>query len=52
MELVAERPVLDDAQRRKTERDWAERVAGVNAKSIDGLPALEPDHPLPTAIPR
>ncbi|RZS40835.1 pyridoxamine 5'-phosphate oxidase [Herbihabitans rhizosphaerae] len=52
MELVDERPVLDKHQERRTADEWAERVAGVNAKSIDGLPALEPDHPLPTSIER
>ena len=52
MELVGERPVLDKVHARRTPEQWAERVAGVNAKSLDGLPALDPDHPLPTAVPR
>ncbi|MGH6656624.1 MAG: pyridoxamine 5'-phosphate oxidase family protein [Actinocrinis sp.] len=52
MELVDERPVLDDAESRRTPDEWAARVAGVNSKSLDGLPALDPDHPLPTSVPR
>ncbi|MEV6280073.1 pyridoxamine 5'-phosphate oxidase family protein [Nocardia sp. NPDC051832] len=52
LELVDERPVLDALHARRTEDDFAERIAGVNAASIDGLPALESDHPLPSAIPR
>lgn len=49
---VGERPVLDEVQGRRTAEDWAHRVANVNAHSIDGLPGLEPDHPLPTSIAR
>ena len=52
MELVGERPVLDDLHGRRTDEEWAGRITGPNAKSIDGLAALEPDHPLPTSIPR
>ncbi|WP_194818539.1 pyridoxamine 5'-phosphate oxidase family protein [Nocardia sp. XZ_19_385] len=52
LELVDERPVLDALHARRTEDDFAERIAGVNAASIDGLPALESDHPLPSMIPR
>ena len=52
MELVDERPVLDKVQGTRTAEEWATRVAGVNAKSLDGLPALDPDHPLPTSVPR
>lgn len=52
MELVDERPVLDKVHATRTPEEWAERVAGVNAKSLDGLPALDPDHPLPTSVPR
>lgn len=52
MELVGERPVLDKVHATRTAEEWAERVAGVNAKSLDGLPALDPDHPLPTSVPR
>jgi hypothetical protein len=52
MELIGERPVLDDLHITRTPEEWAERVAGVNAKSLDGLPALDPDHPLPTSVPR
>ncbi|MBS2965535.1 pyridoxamine 5'-phosphate oxidase family protein [Actinocrinis puniceicyclus] len=52
MELVDERPVLDKVHSVRPAEEWAVRVAGPNAKSIDGLPALEPDHPLPTCVPR
>ena|SRR5438874_2540419 len=52
LEFAGERRALDDMQGRRKETDWAERVAGANAQSIDGLPGLEPDHPLPTSIPR
>jgi hypothetical protein len=52
MNLVDERPVLDKVHARRTPEEWAERVAGVNAKSLNGLPALDPDHPLPTSVPR
>ena len=52
MELTGERPVLDDVHKTRTPDEWAHRVANVNAFSLDGLPALEPDHPLPTSIPR
>lgn len=52
MELVDERPVLDKVHATRTPEEWAERVAGVNARSLDGLPALAPDHPLPTSVPR
>lgn len=52
MDLVEERPVLDKVHSTRGPQDWAQRVNGGNAKSIDGLPALEPDHPLPTSVPR
>jgi hypothetical protein len=52
MELVDERPVLDKVHATRTPDEWAVRVAGVNARSLDGLPALDPDHPLPTSVPR
>jgi hypothetical protein len=52
MDLVDERPVLDKVHARRTPEEWADRVAGVNAKSLNGLPALDPDHPLPTSVPR
>ncbi|MFI6999884.1 pyridoxamine 5'-phosphate oxidase family protein [Nocardia sp. NPDC050175] len=51
-ELVDERPVLDALHNRRTDEDFARRIAGDNSISLDGLPALEPDHPLPSAIPR
>jgi len=46
MELAGERPLLDDRHARRPAADWPARV-GTNATSIDGLPALEPDHPAP-----
>ena len=52
MELKDERPVLDTYHARREPEEWAQRVAEVNNKSIDGLPGLEPDHPLPTDVPR
>jgi hypothetical protein len=45
-ELVDERPVLDAAHAKATEEKFASTVAR-NRHSIDGLPALDPDHPLP-----
>jgi hypothetical protein len=47
MDLVDERTVLDDVHGRRTAAQWAERVK-VNGESIDGLPALDPDHPAPS----
>ncbi|QIS11801.1 pyridoxamine 5'-phosphate oxidase family protein [Nocardia arthritidis] len=52
LELVDERPVLDAYHTRRTDDDFARRIGGDNAASIDGLPALEPDHPLPSSIER
>lgn len=46
MELAGERSLLDDQHGRRSASDWPERVER-NAESIDGLPALEPDHPAP-----
>ncbi|WP_329240926.1 pyridoxamine 5'-phosphate oxidase family protein [Actinoallomurus sp. NBC_01490] len=46
MEVVGERPLLDDQHRRRPAEQWPLRVRR-NAESIDGLPALEPDHPAP-----
>jgi Pyridoxamine 5'-phosphate oxidase len=45
-ELVDERPVLDKAHANATEEKWAGSVAR-NQHSIDGLPALDADHPPP-----
>jgi predicted pyridoxine 5'-phosphate oxidase superfamily flavin-nucleotide-binding protein len=45
-ELLDERPVLDSAHAKATDEKWAGAVAR-NLESIDGLPALDPDHPLP-----
>lgn len=47
LELVGERPLLDDQQRRRPAEEWPARVKR-NAESIDGLPALDPDHPAPS----
>jgi hypothetical protein len=46
MELAGERSLLDDQHGRRSVDEWAPRVKR-NASSIDGLPALEPDHPAP-----
>jgi hypothetical protein len=46
MELAGERGLLDDQHRRRSPDEWEPRVQR-NAESIDGLPALEPDHPAP-----
>lgn len=46
-DLVGERPVLDDYHATVAEEKFARRIAGDNGRSIDGLPALEPDHPVP-----
>jgi hypothetical protein len=46
MDLIGERTVLDDLHGRREAEQWAERVV-VNSESIDGLPALELDHPAP-----
>jgi Pyridoxamine 5'-phosphate oxidase len=45
-ELVDERPVLD-AHHQKASDDAYARLIDRNRRSIDGLPALQPDHPLP-----
>ena len=46
-DLVDERPVLDDYHVTVSDEKFARRIAGDNGHSIDGLQALEPDHPLP-----
>lgn len=51
MEPAGERTLLDDQHGRRTHEQWLPRVE-VNAQSIDGLPALDPDHLVPTALPR
>lgn len=45
-DLVDERPVLDKAHAKATDEKWAGAVER-NRESIDGLPALDPDHPPP-----
>lgn len=47
-ELVDERPVLD-AHHDKASDEAYVRLIGRNGRSIDGLPGLDPDHPLPEA---
>ncbi|WP_327151244.1 pyridoxamine 5'-phosphate oxidase family protein [Nocardia sp. NBC_01329] len=51
-EFVGERPVLDKHHAGQPDEKFARRIAGDNGHSIDGLPALEPDHPLPSRVPR
>lgn len=46
-ELVDERPVLDKYHAEATPKKLA-GLADRNRESIDGLPALDPDHPLPS----
>jgi len=46
-DLVGERPVLDAHLAAVPEEKFAGRIAGDNGHSIDGLPALDPEHPLP-----
>lgn len=48
-ELVDERPVLE-AHHVKAPEDAYARLIGRNQHSIDGLPALDPDHPMPPGI--
>jgi pyridoxamine 5'-phosphate oxidase-like protein len=50
-EFIDERPVLDACQAKRTDDNFAQRITG-NEHSIDGLPALDPDHPLRSAIER
>jgi hypothetical protein len=45
-DLVDERPVLADHFTKASDEKFADLV-GRNQQSIDGLPALNPDHPLP-----
>ncbi|GBE65355.1 hypothetical protein MFM001_18170 [Mycobacterium sp. MFM001] len=51
-ELIGERPVLDAHHAKQPDEKFAHRIVGGNGHSIDGLPALEPDHPLPSTIKR
>nr|VTP00677.1 Pyridoxamine 5'-phosphate oxidase [Mycobacterium riyadhense] len=48
-ELVDERPVLD-AYHTKADEEAYVRLVERNRKSIDGLPALDADHPLPPSV--
>ena len=51
-ELVDERPVLDAYHSKQPDEKYAQQIAHRNRHSIDGLPALEADHPLPPTIER
>jgi len=51
-ELIGERPVLDAHHAKQPDKKFARRIAGDNGHSIDGLSALEPDHPLPSTVER
>ncbi|WP_433734813.1 pyridoxamine 5'-phosphate oxidase family protein [Nocardia sp. CA-129566] len=51
-ELVGERSVLDAHHAEQSDEKFARRIGGDNGHSVDGLPALDPDHPLPSAVPR
>lgn len=51
-EFIDERPVLDTVHANRPDGRFAHRIVGDNAHSIDGLPALHPDHPIPSAIER
>jgi hypothetical protein len=51
-ELVDERSVLDEVHAARPDERLAQRIVGDNAHSIDGLPALHRDHPIPSAIER
>ena len=50
-ELVDERPVLDTYHSKQPDEKYEHMIASRNRHSIDGLPGLEPDHPLPPATP-
>ncbi|MET8795957.1 pyridoxamine 5'-phosphate oxidase family protein [Nocardia sp. NPDC004568] len=51
-ELVGEQPVLDAHHARQPDEKFARRITGDNGHSIDGLPALDLDHPVPSQVPR
>jgi hypothetical protein len=50
-DLVDERPVLDTYHAKATDDSYV-RAVGRNQHSIDGLPALDADHPLPSSVER
>jgi hypothetical protein len=50
-ELVDERPVLDAYLTKASDEKFAS-LADRNRHSIDGLPALDADHPLPSSVER
>jgi len=49
-ELVDERPALDAYHKKQPDEKYAQQIAHGNRHSIDGLPALDPDHPLPPRV--
>ena len=49
-QLVDERPVLNAYHSKQPDEKYAQEIADRNRHSIDGLPALDPDHPLPSSI--
>jgi len=49
-QLVDERPVLDAYHSKQPDEKYTQQIADRNRHSIDGLPALDPDHPLPSSI--
>jgi len=51
-ELVDERPVLDAYHSKQPDEKYAQQIAHRNRHSIDGLRALDPDHPLPPTAER
>ena len=51
-ELVDERPVLDAYHCKQPDETYTQLIADRNRQSIDCLPALDPDHPLPPTVER
>ena len=51
-ELVDERPVLDAYHSKQPDEKYVQHIERRNQHSIDGLPALDPDHPLPPRVER
>jgi hypothetical protein len=44
--------VLDAYHCKQPDEKYAQQIADRNRHSIEGLPALDPDHPLPPTIER
>jgi hypothetical protein len=51
-ELIDDRPVLDAYHSKQPDERYEREIAGRNRHSIDGLPALDSDHPLPPPVER